>query len=236
MRLDKYLAQATGMSRKEVKKQLHAGWVIVNDQPERDSGRHINPDDKVALDGQLLSEPRPRFLMLHKPVGYICSNDDPIHATALTLINLPAAEKLLIAGRLDLDTSGLLLLTDDGQWTHRITSPKHKLPKRYRVWLVESLQTNAETLLQRGIMLKSESQRTKPAQLERISDTEVLITLTEGRYHQVKRMFAALDNRVVALHREQIGEISLDASLAPGEYRDLTQAEIDSVYAGATPT
>lgn len=236
MRLDKYLAQATGMSRKEVKKQLHAGWVLVNDQPERDSGRHINSDDKVELDGQLLSEPRPRFLMLHKPVGYICSNDDPVHATALTLIDLPASEKLLIAGRLDLDTSGLLLLTDDGQWTHRITSPKHKLPKRYRAWLAEPLQTNAETLLQRGIMLKSETQRTKPAQLERISDTEVLITLTEGRYHQVKRMFAALDNRVVALHREQIGEITLDTSLEPGEYRELTQAEIDSVYAGATPT
>lgn len=236
MRLDKYLAQATGMSRKEVKKQLHAGWVVVNDEPERDSGRHINADDQVELDGQLLSEPRPRFLMLHKPVGYICSNDDPVHATALTLIDLPAAEKLLIAGRLDLDTTGLLLLTDDGQWTHRITSPKHKLPKRYRVWLAEPLQANAEALLQRGIMLKSESQRTKPAQLQRISDTEVLITLTEGRYHQVKRMFAALDNRVVALHREQIGDILLDPSLAPGEYRELTQAEIDSVYAGATPT
>ncbi|QEW05512.1 16S rRNA pseudouridine(516) synthase RsuA [Nitrincola iocasae] len=236
MRLDKYLAQATGMSRKEVKKQLHAGWVLVNDQLERDSGRHINSDDQVVLDGQLLSEPRPRFLMLHKPVGYICSNDDPVHATALTLIDLPAAEKLLIAGRLDLDTSGLLLLTDDGQWTHRITSPKHKLPKRYRTWLAEPLEANAEMLLQRGIMLKSEKQRTKPAQLERISDTEVLITLTEGRYHQVKRMFAALDNRVVALHREQIGEITLDDALAPGEYRDLTQAEIDSVYAGATPT
>ncbi|KGK42493.1 16S rRNA pseudouridylate synthase [Nitrincola sp. A-D6] len=236
MRLDKYLAQATGMSRKEVKKRIHAGLILVNSQPERDSGRHINSDDQVELDGQLLSEPCPRFLMLHKPVGYICSNDDPVHATALTLIDLPAAEKLLLAGRLDLDTSGLLLLTDDGQWTHRITSPKHKLPKRYRVWLAEPLQAKAEALLERGIMLKSETQRTKPAQLERISDTEVLITLTEGRYHQVKRMFAALDNRVVALHRELIGEITLDESLAPGEYRELTQAEIDSVYVGATLT
>lgn len=230
MRLDKYLAQTTGLSRKDVKKRLHAGLVKVNDQEEKDSGRHVSSEDVIILDGERLSEPRARYLMLHKPDGYVCSNDDPTHVTALTLIDLPAAEKLIIAGRLDLDTTGLLLLTDDGQWSHRITSPRHKLPKRYRVFLDEPLRPDAETLLQQGIILRSEAKRTKPSQLQRISDTEVLLTLTEGRYHQVKRMFAALDNRVVALHREQIGEIVLDPELAAGEYRDLTEDEIASVF------
>lgn len=230
MRLDKYLAQTTGLSRKEVKKRLHAELVKVNDQLEKDSGRHVTSDDVVELDGELLSEPRPRYLMLYKPDGYVCSNDDPTHPTALTLIDLPAAEKLIIAGRLDLDTTGLVLLTDDGQWSHRITSPRHKLPKRYRVFLETPLREDAEALIEQGIILRSEAKRTKPALLQRISDTEVLLTLKEGRYHQVKRMFAALDNHVVALHREQVGEITLDSDLAPGEYRELTEAEITSIY------
>lgn len=229
MRLDKYLAQTTGLSRKEVKKRLHAGLVSVNDQQQRDSGLHVSSDDVVLLDGQLLSEPRARYLMLHKPEGFVCSNDDPTHTTALTLIDLPNAERLIIAGRLDLDTTGLVLITDDGQWSHRITSPRHKLAKRYRVKLDEPLCADAEELIERGIILRSEAKRTKPAKLERISDTEVLLTLTEGRYHQVKRMFAALNNRVVALHREQMGDILLDSDLAPGEYRDLTETEIASV-------
>lgn len=230
MRLDKYLAQTTGLSRKEVKKRLHAGLVEVNGQPERDSSRHVGSEDQVFLDGESLSEPKPRYIMLHKPEGFVCSNDDPTHVTALTLIDLPAAERLIIAGRLDLDTTGLLLLTDDGQWSHRITSPRHKLSKRYRVQLAEPLIADAEAQIERGILLKHEAKRTKPAQLQRLSDTEALLTLTEGRYHQVKRMFAALGNRVVALHREQVGSILLDPDLAPGEYRDLTDAEVASVY------
>lgn len=230
MRLDKYLAQTTGMSRKDVKKRLHAGLVSVNGEEQRDSGLHVSGVDVILLDGALLSEPRARYLMLHKPDGFVCSNDDPTHATALTLIDLPNAERLIIAGRLDLDTTGLVLITDDGQWSHRITSPRHKLAKRYRVKLDEPLCSDAEELLERGVILRSEAKRTKPAQLERISDTEVLLTLTEGRYHQVKRMFAALNNRVTALHREQIGDIRLDLDLAPGEYRDLTDAEVASVF------
>lgn len=230
MRLDKYLAQTTGLSRKDVKKRLHAGLVSVNGQEERDSGRHVDGNDLIVLDGDLLSEPKARYLMLYKPAGFVCSNDDPTHVTALTLIDIPAAERLIIAGRLDLDTTGLLLLTDDGQWSHRITSPRHKLSKRYRVYLDEPLCTKADAQLEQGVLLRSEAKRTKPAQLERITDTEVLLTLTEGRYHQVKRMFAALDNRVVALHREQIGDIELDPDLNPGEYRELTNDEITSVF------
>ncbi len=230
MRLDKYLAQTTGLSRKDVKRQIHAGLVNINNHPEKNSGRHVTDEDQVTLDGNPLSRPRPCYLMLHKPDGYVCSNDDPTHVTALTLIDFPSPERLIIAGRLDLDTTGLLLITDDGQWSHRITSPRHKLPKRYRVFLDEPLREDAENLIQQGILLRNEAKRTKPASLERITDTEVLLTLTEGRYHQVKRMFAALNNRVIALHREQIGDITLDDSLASGEYRDLTDEEIASVF------
>jgi len=151
------------------------------------------------------------------------------HPSVLSLLDMPGANSLTIAGRLDADTTGLVLITSDGQWNHRITSPKKECGKRYRVQLVAPLAANAEQLLAEGLMLHNESKPTKPAQLERMSDTEVLLTISEGKYHQVKRMFAALGNRVTGLHREQIGAITLDSELAPGQWRNLTADEITSV-------
>src|SRR5690606_15494017 len=114
-------------------------------------------------------------------------------------------------------------------WSHFITSPKHHQSKTYRAWLAEPLAADAEQQFNAGILLKNEKQPTRPARLERISDTEVLITLEEGKYHQVKRMFAALGNHVEALHREKIGTLQLDEDLSEGEYRELTQTEINSL-------
>ncbi|MCW8994509.1 MAG: pseudouridine synthase, partial [Psychromonas sp.] len=133
------------------------------------------------------------------------------------------------AGRLDADTTGLTLITDDGQWSHQITSPRRKCAKRYRVTLAQPLADNAVERFKEGIQLKSENQPCLPATLIRLSETEVLLTISEGKYHQVKRMFAALGNHVISLHREQIGKIELDKNLAAGEWRYLTEDEVNNI-------
>lgn len=229
MRLDKYLSQATGLSRKDVKRLLHAGEVRVNGVGERNSARHVEPSDQVELDGFAVDTPKPQYLMLNKPEGYVCATDDPTHPTVLTLIDLPRAEQLHIAGRLDIDTTGLVLLTDDGKWSHRVTSPRHKAGKVYHVTTVDPIPAAAVAHFEKGIKLDNEPFPTKPAELTLLGEREARVVLYEGRYHQVKRMFAALGNRVETLHREQIGAIALDPELEPGEYRELSPEEIDSI-------
>lgn len=229
MRLDKYLAKATGLSRKEVKRLLHADEVRINGEPERDPSRHIHGDDRVELDGLEMDKPETRYLMLNKPVGVICANDDPTHPTVLSLIELPRAEEMHIAGRLDIDTTGLVLITDDGKWAHRVTSPRHKTGKVYLVTTAEPIPQDAVEIFAKGIKLNSEPFPTKPAELTLLGETLARVVLHEGRYHQVKRMFAAIGNRVVELHRESVGDIVLDEDLFPGEYRALTEDEINSI-------
>jgi 16S rRNA pseudouridine516 synthase len=135
--------------------------------------------------------------------------------------------ELHVAGRLDLDTTGLVLVTDDGQWSHHITSPKHKLPKRYQVTLQDPVSADAVELFAAGILLRNEHKRTRPAQLDIISPTQVELIIHEGKYHQVKRMFAAIGNHVTALHRASIGALNLDPDLQPGHYRPLTPNELE---------
>lgn len=208
---------------------LHADEVSVNGEAERNSGRQVSDADRVRLDGQEVDTPSERYLMLHKPEGYVCSHNEGDNPTVIGLIELPRAEKLSIAGRLDIDTTGLVLLSDDGQWCHRITSPRHKQAKVYELRCADLIDDKAAEQFARGIMLNNEKALTKPAELELIDAHRARVTLYEGRYHQVKRMFAALGNRVVALHRESIGPIRLDDALFPGEYRELTQAEVQSI-------
>ena len=189
----------------------------------------VSPTMTICLEGEPLSLIGTRYIMMHKPVDTLCSNVDEVYPSVLTLLDEPLLDRLHFAGRLDADTTGLLLITDDGQWSHKVTSPKRECGKRYRVWLAEPLVVDAEQRLQDGLELRGESELTRPALLQRISETEVLLTITEGKYHQVKRMFAALGNKVIGLHREAIGAIELDAELTEGEWRYLTDAEIASV-------
>jgi 16S rRNA pseudouridine516 synthase len=167
--------------------------------------------------------------MLNKPQGYVCSTDDPDHPTVLYFLEEPTAYKLHAAGRLDIDTTGLVLMTDDGQWSHRITSPRHHCEKTYLVTLESPLADDTAAQFTAGVQLHNEKDLTKPATLEVVSECQVRLTISEGRYHQVKRMFAAVGNHVVALHRERIGAIVMDEDLGEGEYRPLTAEEIASV-------
>ena len=192
------------------------------------TGDDVTFDAVVTLDGELLQLPSPLYVMLHKPAGYLCANTDGQHPTVLDLLpsDLHPTEPLQIVGRLDLDTTGLLLITTDGAWNHRITAPHNHCAKIYRVQLAEPLTADAIAILERGVMLHSETNPTLPCDIEAIAPNEVRIRLQEGRYHQVKRMFAAVGNRVICLHREQVGELCLDPTLKPGEFRHLTESEI----------
>ena len=229
MRLDQYLASGTGLSRKGAKRAITGKRVQVNGQLCRSTSANINTGDSVLLDGEPVTLPGELYLMLHKPAGVISATTDSNQPTALDLLPPELARQVHIAGRLDKDTTGLLLLTSDGQWSHRVTSPRRDCPKTYRVQLAEPLTAEARQALEQGIQLNGEDTATRPAQVVACSEQEIELTISEGRYHQVKRMLAAVGNHVTTLHRQRIGAIELDAGLAPGQFRELTRSEIDSV-------
>jgi 16S rRNA pseudouridine516 synthase len=191
---------------------------------ESDAFQH----DDVRVDDEPLDPPPGSVLMFNKPVGYVCSTNE---ASQLIYEILPLRLRyrspvMAPVGRLDRDTSGLLLLTDDGQFNHRMTSPKSHVPKVYEVELASPLQGNEAELFASGtLMLESETEPLKPAFMHALDSTHVQLTLTEGRYHQVRRMFAATGNFVNALHRTAVGSLQL-GNLHTGEWRQLTTQEI----------
>lgn len=229
MRLDYFVANATTLSRRDAKKAINTGRVRAGGQVCRKAATNIDAVTQVSLDDQPLSLPGERYLMLHKPGGVISATTDSQQPTALDLLPADIGHGLHIAGRLDADTTGLLLLTTDGQWSHRITSPKVECPKTYRVTVAEPVDDLAITQLQQGVLLHGEARPTRPADVHLLNAREIDLTLSEGRYHQVKRMLAAVGNHVTELHRWRIGTLVLDDSLAPGQYRELTAEEVANV-------
>lgn len=233
MRLDKFISHATGYSRAQVKKFLRDKRVSIGSSADmatliKQADREVGDHDVVLLDGEPVSIPAISYLMLHKPAGYVCANSDSENPTVLDLI-ADAPEDLSIAGRLDKDTTGLVLLSNDGKWVHSIISPRRECSKTYHAELDQPINDEVITQFARGFFLKGDIKETKPAVLERLSGNTVSVTLSEGRYHQVKRMFAACGFYVEALHRVSIAGITLDAELAPGQYRTLTDAEVNSI-------
>ncbi|MDG2949825.1 16S rRNA pseudouridine(516) synthase RsuA [Exercitatus varius] len=230
MRLDKFIAEQTGLTRSQAARALRQGAVTVNGEAEKSGARKVSAQDEILFDGELLQWLEGlQYFMLNKPQGCVCSHDDGDYPTVYQFFDYPLAGKLHTAGRLDADTTGLVLLTDDGQWSHRVTSPKHHCEKTYLVTLADPVESHYQTACRQGILLRGEKEPTKPAKLEIIDDYNVNLTISEGRYHQVKRMFAALGNKVEALHRWRVGPVLLDDSLAEGEFRPLTQQEIEAL-------
>lgn len=226
MRLDKFVASNTAHSRSEVRQLLRANRLTVNGEAVRDAGRILREGDEVRLDDGLISARGPRYFMLHKPAGVVCATEDGGHRTVLDLLAGEIREGLHVAGRLDIDTTGLVLITDDGQWSHRIKAPgRHE--KRYRVHTARPIAAEAIEQFARGLLLRGEEdQPTRPARLQILGEKEALLWLQEGRYHQVKRMFAALGNHVETLHREAVAGIELDPGLAEGSWRALSPTEV----------
>ncbi|WP_138516234.1 16S rRNA pseudouridine(516) synthase [Rhodoferax bucti] len=181
------------------------------------------------------------YLMLHKPAGTECSQKPSTYPSVYTLLPSPlrmrpqkaAVQGVQAVGRLDQDTTGMLLLTDDGKFIHRMSSPKHHVPKVYEVTVKHPLDDKQVSKLLSGVVLDDDPQPVRAAACEAVSEFHLRLTLTEGKYHQVKRMVAAVSNRVEGLHRSRIGGVSLPADLAPGQWRWLTEAEIAAVQAKA---
>ena len=233
MRLDRFLSQSTGLSRSQVRALIRQGRVRVNGERRKDAALQVATAATVTLDDRVLQLPQALYLMLHKPRGLLSATRDDRQATVMTLLPEDLAGRVHLVGRLDKDTSGLLLLSDDGQWSHRISAPRRHCPKVYAAELAERLVEDAEARLAAGISLRGESRPCAPARLERLAGPRVRITVTDGRYHLVRRMVAALGNRVVPLHRERIGGLALDPTLAPGEWRTLTAGEREAVFSDA---
>ncbi|MFC3285237.1 pseudouridine synthase [Litchfieldella rifensis] len=232
MRLDKFLCETTDLTRSLAKKAMHREEVSVDGEVVKNPATQVDAQSRVQWLGQSLELVGLRYVMFHKPSGVECTAKRGLYPLVTDLIGLPKVERLKVVGRLDVDTTGLVLLSDDGQWSHRITSPRRHCAKVYRVQLAEALTgaaaERAVVAFGEGILLDGEDKPTRPAELVLTSPREARLTLHEGKYHQVKRMFAAIGNHVETLHRESIGDIALDPTLAPGEWRELSDEEIDA--------
>jgi 16S rRNA pseudouridine516 synthase len=229
LRLDKYISNATDLSRTDVKKLIKAGQVSIDGELAKSGSQKLTNDQEVAIEGSTIQLMATRYFMMNKPVGVVSATKDHTNPTALDLIYEHRNDQLQIAGRLDIDTTGLLLITDDGQWNHIVTSPRTDCKKVYLVELENPVGKDYQRKLEAGIALEGEKRRCLPASMEVIDDHHIRLCISEGKYHQVKRMMTSLGNQVISLHRLQIGGIELDPDLEPGDYRPLTDDEIASI-------
>lgn len=229
MRLDKLLSHLNCGSRKEVQSFIRAGRVAVNGTAERDPAAKVDPDaDRVSLDGREQTYCAQRYYMLNKPAGVITASRDERHGTVLELFPESLRRGLFAVGRLDKDTEGLLLVTDDGALSHALMSPSRHVSKIYEAELDGTLVPDAAERFGAGLTLR-DGTVCRPALLELLPDGRVRVTLHEGKYHQVKRMIAACGATVTFLKRVQLGGVRLDESLAPGEFRELTEEELGAL-------
>ena len=227
LRLDKFIANQTGFTRSEVKVLLKKGRVNLNGNVVKSPDLKVNPDtDAVLVDGKKIEYKKHLYIMLNKPAGVICATRDRLSETVLELLPEDLRRQgLFPAGRLDKDTEGFVLITDDGDLAHKMLSPKNHVPKRYFVRLEKDLKGNEDKLFNEGITLE-DGTLCKSAGLEHTENkNECFAILHEGMFHQVKRMFEAVDNKVVYLKRVQIGGVELDTSLKSGECRELSDLE-----------
>ena len=233
MKLLKLIANIGYGSRKEVSAMFRDGRITDVEGQALSEDDIVDPQ-RVRIDGEPLDPPPGLLLMLHKPTGYTCSTSD---AGSLVYDLLPRrfrrrSPTLATVGRLDRDTTGLLLMTDDGRLLHRIVSPRSHLPKIYEATLARDLRGNEATVFASGkLMLESERAPLAPASLEVLGPRRARVTVTEGRYHQVRRMFAAVGNHVEALHRSRVGGLTL-GDLESGKWRPLDSADIANLFAG----
>ncbi len=230
MRLDCFLSKQAAYSRKSVLQLISQRKVTVDGVTVDDRCHPVTTFSQIEVSGKPVNLSQPaRYFMLNKPGGYLSATTDKQHPVALELLKGVELSGLHIAGRLDRATTGLLIITDDGKWSRKLTEPKQKIPKTYLVETAYALSPEMPQRFTEGIYFRYEDMTTSPAEVELLNETSARLTIYEGRYHQVKRMFAAVGNRVVSLHRESMGEILLDSTLQLGEFRPLTAKEIDSL-------
>ncbi|MGD7024290.1 rRNA pseudouridine synthase [Rossellomorea vietnamensis] len=233
MRIDKLLSNMGYGSRKEVKKHLKGGGTIVNGEVVKDAKFQVDPEkDTVTVHGEEVVYKEFVYLMMNKPPGVLSATED---AEGETVIDLLEMEDQIFnpfpVGRLDKDTEGLLLITNDGQLSHQLLSPKKHVPKTYFAVIDGEVTEEDVTAFAKGVTL-DDGYETKPGELEIISSglrSEIQLTITEGKFHQVKRMFEAVGKRVIYLKRMSMGPLPLDETLELGEYRELTEEEVEEL-------
>ena len=247
MRLDKYLAQMGAGTRSEIKKAIRAGRVTVNGVKASDPAAHVKISgeeaqkknggspapaeeaDEVSLDGVRIAYEEYVYDLMNKPAGVICATEDPGQRTVLDLMDGRLRKGLFPVGRLDKDTEGLLLITNDGELAHRLLSPRHHVDKVYFARLDGPVGETERRLFAEGLKV-DETLTAMPAQLEVSGPAdEVRVTIREGKYHQIKRMFEAVGREVLYLKRLSMGPLALDESLPPGAYRRLTEQEESAI-------
>ena len=224
-RLDKFLCDLNIGTRSQVKSFIQKGLVTVNNDIIKKPEHKITDTDVVCYMGKVLSYEEYAYYMLHKPAGIISATEDKFQATVLDYFKEEPCKNLYPVGRLDKDTEGLLLITNDGELGHRLLSPRHHIPKTYYVELEHPINEKEINLLESGIDI-GEKNPTLPAKIQIVNDKVLYITITEGKFHQIKRMFEAVNNKVLYLKRISMGELALDETLQKGEYRRLTTDEI----------
>jgi len=237
-RLDRFISQHCQINRRNVRLMIAQKRIQVDELVAISVDQQVDKFSKIILDEKVIQDNSALYLMLHKPSGVVSATIDKEHKTVIDLIsheliNKEQAKSLHIVGRLDLNTSGLILLTNDSRWSERLTHPEKKVAKRYRVTLgnqvmIDQQQTYIDAF-ERGMYFAFENLTTKPAQLLFLSGNVAELTLTEGRYHQIKRMFGRFQNPVIALHRYSIGSLGLTDDLAVGESRLLTMEQVEGI-------
>ncbi len=225
-RLDRFISSRMGISRRDVRQLLIQGRIAVDNCIACEMHHPIGQFSRVTLNDEVLQADTALYVMLNKPAGVVSATRDAQHQTVLDLLNRKDKGNLHIVGRLDFNSTGLVLLTNDGAWSRRLTSPEHKVAKNYLVTLKKPITPDYAQAFAEGMYFPYEDIQTQPAQLHINSQFTAEVILTEGRYHQIKRMFGRFQNPVLGLHRTKIGCIHLDPTLAPGESRDLTETEI----------
>lgn len=228
-RLDKIISTQTGYSRKEVKELIRNKRVYLNEKLALKSDIKINPElDKILIDNQEIKIKKYIYLILNKPKGYISATEDRTMKTVLDLVPFEHLHRNLFpAGRLDKDTTGLMIITDDGNFAHNILSPKKHIKKTYNVTIDIPLNNEMINGFKNGIMLNDG--KCKPSVLKILGENTATVTLTEGRYHQIKRMFGCYGAKVIELERVGMGNLKLPTNLKQGECRELTKEELAKI-------
>ncbi len=227
MRLDKILAHQGFGSRKEVKKTIRSGLVLVNGEIVRDDDAHVDPDeDEIIVGDELIDYSEKSYWILNKPQDVVSATTDTRYSTVIDLLPTTAGRGLFPVGRLDVDTEGLLVITNDGALAHTLLSPKHHVEKEYEVTLRDKWNEVYQKSIEVGILVQNPTYQCAPAKVEVRNDHVLRLTITEGKYHQVKRMMEACDNEVVHLVRIRMGNLRLDPSLKLGEFRQMLPNEL----------
>jgi 16S rRNA pseudouridine516 synthase len=240
-RIDRYISKKLNINRRDVKLMLAQGRIVINGEMVREIMTMVEEFDHVVLDGELLQDKKAVYIMMNKPIGVVSATKDDLHKTVIDLLpnsllinevnpKVDVDHDLHIVGRLDLNTSGLLILTNDSRWSRKIMSPEAKVKKVYEVTLENNVTDETIAAFAKGMYFPFENITTLPAQLKVLTNNTAEVVLMEGKYHQVKRMFGRFRNPVLALHRSSVGNLVLDESLAAGESRALRSDEVNAIF------